>query len=85
MFGGDNVSNKQLNNLMKGYKMIELKHKIEKCYWNNAPDTYRGRVIVFEKGMRLWSISTNIDRLTKAACLDDIQDLKADIREKNIV
>jgi len=63
--------------------MVQLKHKIERHFWNNEPDTFMGRVDVFENGMRLWSIATNIDRPNKKDCMADIINLKDELKERH--
>lgn len=64
---------------------VLFKHVLERTHWHGAPDTYSGRVIVMENGLRIWSITTGINRLTKADAKKDIESLKSELKETHCV
>lgn len=65
---------------MLDYKKVVLKEStlltvVRRCFWDNAPDTYRGGVVCKADGRTIWQEISEIDRLNHDDAMLDAYNL----------
>lgn len=62
---------------------MRVKIKIDRNFWNNAPDTYRARLEGRDGDMLMLNIKSEIDRMTREDAMIDGQAMFRELTEEN--